>query len=293
MTASWCTLSVSTLCFFFFTFILWFNTYFLTVQSYIILEKYLENTLFIGKPILHFDTIESTNDYAKLLLTNNTPKDGTVILADFQSKGRGQQRNTWHSQKGENLLFSIILYPKFLKLENQFYINMAICNGIIHGINAISVVPSLKVKWPNDIMVGDKKLSGILIESALMGAEIKYIIVGIGVNMRQKHWENMDTAISLINLFNLENLSHWDLLESILIGIEQNYFKLRKGDFSDIKENYLEYLYRYDDKYHYFEWGDMRKKAKISDILQDGRIRLVEQHDNSIHDFAFKQIKFC
>lgn len=270
-----------------------FQYFFLSVQSYIILEKYLENTLFIGKPILHFDTLDSTNDYAKKLLANSTPKDGTVILADFQSQGRGQHSYIWLSGEGENLLFSIILFPKFLLAENQFFINMAICNGIVQGLRYLFDIPELKIKWPNDIMIGDKKLCGILIENAVLGNNLKYVIAGIGMNVLQSDWTGLDSAISLKQYLLHSNIERQRILENVLLGIECNYLKLINGSFAALKQNYLQHLYRFDGKYYDYEWDHKMHKAMIIDILGDGRLRVQEKFKETTEDFAFKQVKFC
>jgi BirA family biotin operon repressor/biotin-[acetyl-CoA-carboxylase] ligase len=257
------------------------------------LEKYLENTLIIGKPILQFDTLDSTNDYAKHLLANNTPKDGTVILADYQSKGRGQQSNIWLSERGDNLLFSIILFPKSLLAENQFYINMAVCQGIVQGLQYLYEIPELKIKWPNDIMIGDKKLCGILIENAIVGSKLKYVIVGIGMNILQTECKGLDAATSLKQYLLHAYIEKERVLESVLLGIERSYLKLIKGNFAEIKQNYLQYLYRFDGNNHDFEWNNKVHKAAIIDVLGDGRLKVKEAYSESVQDFAFKQIKFC
>lgn len=256
------------------------------------MEKYLENTLFIGKPILHFSILDSTNDYAKLLLTNNTPKNGTVILADYQSEGRGQQDNSWESEEGKNLLFSLILYPKLLPAEQQFFMNMAICNGIIEGLSYLVKIPKLSIKWPNDIMIGDRKLAGILIENAISGIQIKYAVVGIGINIYQCNWKAIDTAISLGAYIPEGHLSRWQILESILIAIERNYYLLERGKHNLIKDTYMKHLYRHDGHYHQFRRGDKEFAAKILDVCADGRLKLLEEYSQSVGDYVLKEIKF-
>ena len=140
--------------------------------------------MIIGSVIKFHKELTSTNDQAFMLLKTINPVEGTVIYADFQKAGRGQKDNKWESEKGKNLLLSIILYPTSIRPEDQFYLSMAVSLGICDFID--SFFPGSKIKWPNDIYINDDKIAGILIENSVMGETIESTIAGIGININQK-----------------------------------------------------------------------------------------------------------
>ena len=136
------------------------------------MEIKVNNTFFTGKFLLHLPSVDSTNNYAKNYIAKSSPIDGTVILADEQFAGRGQSGNIWLSEAGKNLTFSIIYQTSFLLATEQFYLNMAISLGISAALASILLPDSdlsVKIKWPNDIYVQNKKIAGILIENTISG----------------------------------------------------------------------------------------------------------------------------
>jgi len=102
--------------------------------------------------------------------------EGTVFLAYEQTSGRGQLKNSWESSPGENLLFSIVLYPGFLEIRRQFMLSKVVTLGIYKAIH--KYVDNLRIKWPNDIYSGNQKLGGILIENSIMSGLLKSSVVG-------------------------------------------------------------------------------------------------------------------
>jgi len=141
------------------------------------------NNLFIGKVYIKLNEVNSTNEYAKVLLSKNKPSEGTVIFAHYQTNGKGQFGKTWKSEKGKNLTFSIILYPNFLEAKRAYSLNQAVSLGLKDCIESQKIPVS--IKWPNDIYYHDKKLGGLLIENGLVGENINYSIIGIGLNVNQ------------------------------------------------------------------------------------------------------------
>ena len=119
----------------------------------------------IGRNLIELNIVDSTNEYLKRLIKESDVEEGTVILADFQTKGKGQKDGYWESEKGKNLTFSIILYPTSLDVQKQFYLSMSISLGIIEFLSHLSV--KSKIKWPNDIYVNNNKVAGILIENSI------------------------------------------------------------------------------------------------------------------------------
>ena len=145
----------------------------------------MNNSFFTGKFLIHLPSVGSTNDYAKSYMAITSPIDGTVILADEQLAGRGQSGNSWISQSNENLTFSLIYHTSFLNATEQFYLNMAVCLGIWSMVNRHEE-KDITIKWPNDIYVKDKKIAGILIENTISGMQLKYSVIGIGLNVNHQ-----------------------------------------------------------------------------------------------------------
>ncbi len=140
----------------------------------------------IGNRIIQLDSVESTNVF--LLQQINERKElfnGDVYVAHEQVNGKGQGANLWESEPGTNLTFSIFLLPSFLKADEQFYLNMVISLGVYDYVSGIVKENSVKLKWPNDIYINNKKVGGILISHSISGMEFLYTIVGIGLNINQ------------------------------------------------------------------------------------------------------------
>ncbi|MBP6454521.1 MAG: biotin--[acetyl-CoA-carboxylase] ligase, partial [Bacteroidales bacterium] len=129
--------------------------------------------------IIWLETIDSTNKEA--LRRSDDLTDFTILAAEYQSEGRGQKGTSWESAKGSNLTFSLVLKPDMIKAENQFIISQIAAVGVYEYL--VSKGIDAKIKWPNDIYVGDKKIAGILIENFIEGDSLSESIVGVGLNL--------------------------------------------------------------------------------------------------------------
>ncbi|MFI5220658.1 MAG: biotin--[acetyl-CoA-carboxylase] ligase, partial [Bacteroidia bacterium] len=128
----------------------------------------------IGKYIIRLETVDSTNNYAAALISKSKPAEGTAIMADFQDYGRGQRETIWESENGKNLLVSFILYPQ-IDTADYFLLNECFSLAVREVIEDITGL-DVKIKWPNDILVNNKKIAGILIENSIRGNTILYSI---------------------------------------------------------------------------------------------------------------------
>lgn len=144
---------------------------------------------------IKFDTINSTNDFLKSYAKNNELNNFFYVYADFQEKGRGQRANIWQSECCKNALLSIFIRPAWL-LEQQMVVSQITAISIIKVLEKFNI-PDLKIKLPNDIMAGDKKIGGILIENIIQQKNWKYSIVGIGLNVNQINFVNLPNACSM------------------------------------------------------------------------------------------------
>ena len=247
------------------------------------------NTLFTGKLIKYLPSCHSTNDIAvQMIQSENMVFEGTVIITDNQTAGRGQRGNTWEASTGENLTFSLILKPNFLKASDQFQLNVAISMGVFDFLNEF-VDENLKVKWSNDIYFGDKKMGGILIENSLQGYQIGHSIIGIGLNINQTEFANA-RATSLKKI--TQNPLKYDLselLKRLLENIEINYLKIKNNNYESLKIRYLENLYRFKE-YHYFRKNGQPFLGQIIGIDETGKLG-IETEENVIY-FDFKEVEF-
>ncbi len=229
----------------------------------------INNTIFTGKFLIHEPQMLSTNLLAKKLISKTTPIDGSVIITDEQTLGKGQGNNEWIAEKGSNLTFSIIYDSSFLLAKHQFYLSMAIANGIFKALKKSLELNDLFVKWPNDIILGNKKLGGILIENSIVGANLKHSIIGIGLNVNQTEFNDLKNATSL----KLETGAHsnlQDLLSQMCSAIESEFLKLKRGNSSEIMQTYNNSLYKKDDVFQYsMDGNELEGKLKgVNDLGQ-------------------------
>jgi len=239
-------------------------------------------------PIIRIRSTDSTNNYANQQIKDNVFPEGTVFLTYEQTAGRGQLKNIWESEPGKNLTFSIVYYPDFLEINRQFMLSKVISLGINTAIN--KYIGQLKIKWPNDIYVGNKKLAGILIENSIMSGSLKSSIVGIGLNVNQTVF-NSD-APNPVSLKLLTN-QHFDcetLLNEVLMKINFYFELLRRGEYELIDKIYISALYWLNEK-HSFRTGPKVFEGNIIGVNDIGQL-LIRKEDDEILKFHFKEVEF-
>jgi BirA family transcriptional regulator, biotin operon repressor / biotin---[acetyl-CoA-carboxylase] ligase len=233
---------------------------------------------------LHLSEVTSTNDVAKQLAAENLVKQGYVITTDYQLKGRGQETNGWESERGKNILSSIVLSPD-LAVEHQIYLNLAIALGVVDFVKLHCPNEDVLIKWPNDIYVNGKKVAGILIENSVQGSVIKQAIIGIGMNINQETFSHPKaTSLKLIGgvEFNLEKC-----IQELLPKLEYRYQQLMGGYFTQLWTAYHDVFYR-KDAVTRFEANAVLFDGIPKGIDSAGRLMvLVENH---IRTFNVKEI---
>lgn len=237
--------------------------------------------------ILKLENIDSTNNYAAKLLENNKISETTLIYTLSQTKGRGQSTNSWHSEDNKNLLLSLILFPDYV-FEQHFELSMIISIAVINYLNKKNI--NAKIKWPNDIYVDNHKIAGILIENTIFGNKIKHTIVGIGLNLNQTSFPiEIPNPISLKNINSINyNIDHEVkyLANSILFDFD--YYKLNKC--SNLKDNYINKLYRFNE-FHNYRIANLNKKASIIDVELDGHL-VIKFLDDTQEKYYYKEIEY-
>lgn len=189
-------------------------------------------------PILLLDEVSSTNDYLKQLSLSSKIEEGTVVLAQYQEKGKGQREKIWESEKGKNLLFS--MYLDTTRKGNPFVINMMVSLAVCSVLEKFGITQNVSIKWPNDVLVGGEKIAGILIENTIGSKQTTKTFIGVGLNVNQKKFTNMSRkATSLINILG----SSTDILELADALRNAIWSDFQKGKWRLVLENYNQKLY--------------------------------------------------
>ncbi|MEX0602493.1 MAG: biotin--[acetyl-CoA-carboxylase] ligase [Bacteroidota bacterium] len=193
-------------------------------------------TELVGKRLFVFESIDSTNTCAKTLADAGT-EEGIVVLADVQTAGRGRLDRTWNSEAGTNLLFSLLLRPE-LPIERTglltFFAAVSVCRALETFIGNL-----VECKWPNDLLLNGKKICGILLETSLRNAKLEYAVMGIGLNVNQKHFEGdlEMNATSLIRELGTE-FDRRQIFRAILVEMDTLYKDVLRCSFGRILEEW-------------------------------------------------------
>jgi len=247
------------------------------------------NTLFVGKVLFEFDKLNSTNQYAYELLAKEQPAEGSIILTHDQYAGKGQATNKWESEPLKNLTFSIILYPKFLPARKQFLLNQVVSLSVFDTLKKY-ISEGLKIKWPNDIYVFDKKITGILIQNSLKGSTLQSSIIGIGLNVNQKQFISDAPNPTSLALAIGKTIDLKTLLAEFCEQLERNYLQIKGGQIAQLQQRYLNALYRLGENSHYRRTDGTIFKGQIIGATDIGKLMIKSQ--NGIEEFVFKEVGY-
>ena len=250
----------------------------------------LMNTLFVGKVLHQFSILASTNVYATEWVSKSKPSEGTIIMAIDQNDGRGQIGSKWESEAGKNITLSIILYPNFLPIQQQFWFNKAMALGVCDCV-AHYIPMGVKVKWPNDIYVKDNKISGILIQNTLKSSKIFTSIVGIGININQTHFISQPPNPTS---FRLETGLTYDISEVVEVlckCIEERYLQLKTNRKTILERDYFQHLYRYQEEAIFQKQNGQFFKGRIVGVSDIGKLMI--KTNKGVETFDLKEVKFA
>lgn len=236
---------------------------------------------------IHVAETTSTNLYIRKCLEQGELEEGSVVWADFQTAGRGQPGNTWESDAGANLMFSLVIYPECIPANQQFLISQIAALSVKETLDRY--IDCVTVKWPNDIYWKDKKICGMLIENDLSGRDIYASVIGIGLNLNQKVFRSgAPNPVSLTqitgNMYDPETELH-----AFLRLFYAYYLRLLKGETALIRSCYKEALYRKDGFFGY-EDESGRFEARIREIESTGHL-ILERRDGVLKRYAFKEVR--
>lgn len=251
--------------------------------------KYLLKNKFIGKTIYYYETLPSTMDRAMDLALNGVP-EGTLVIAEGQTKGRGRMGRLWLSSKYKGIYFSLIIKPKILPQQAPVLTlisAVAICEGLKHELGV-----GVQIKWPNDILLNNKKIGGILTELSAEMDIVHAIIVGVGINVNNEKKTLPDSASSLREIIGYR-ANRLRLLQSILSCFEQRYLQFQKQGVASILNKWRHYSTTLGRR---VSLGSSRQRQQLVgeavDIDYDGSL-LIRQDSGLIQKVTAGDIIHC
>lgn len=233
---------------------------------------------------IYLDEVDSTNRYL-LEYQPAEGEDATICVADFQTAGRGCGSNSWESERGKNLLFSLLIHPTDIEAREQFHISMAISLAICDAMQSYGM-KDVSVKWPNDIYWKDKKLCGILIENRLSGTFIRDSIIGIGLNVNQDVFlSDAPNPVSMRQILGRE-FNRDEVLRRILAKLNVCRCMV---DFTYMRYNAM--LYRRGKGFFPFRDASGDFMAEILETDRSG-ILMLRKQGGEVQSYAFKEVQF-
>ena len=240
--------------------------------------------------LIKVSATNSTNSFAREMYRENPGIGPTCILAEKQLQGRGQRGTTWTSEKGKSLTFSIVYPRPNVSVGKQFLLSAAVATTIVQGLNKFNL-PRLAVKWPNDIMAGNSKIGGLLIENVISEARITASVIGFGLNVNQEEFPGLPRAGSMKTAAG----KSFDLSEVLILllgNLESCLGTVSSEKEVEIMRAYKKHLFRYLVP-STFELPDgSHFTGIIADVTPEGKL-LVRNEDERLQEFDLKEVKLC
>lgn len=238
-------------------------------------------------PIIKLDAIDSTNDFLKKMARDSDLRNYTTVVAHEQNKGRGQMGEVWISEPGKNLIASVLIKNPLPNYDSLFALNLAISIAVAETLDGLNIA-DITIKWPNDIMAENKKCGGILIENILRN-EVEFdSIVGIGLNVNQRNFDNLPLATSLALHTNI--LFDIDELISKILGSIKKLTQNIPENIENLKQKYYQRLFRMNVPTAYRTAENHDFMAVIRGIDNSGLL-ILELEDGTTKSFGIKEIK--
>ncbi|MFT4602416.1 MAG: BirA family biotin operon repressor/biotin-[acetyl-CoA-carboxylase] ligase [Arenicella sp.] len=238
----------------------------------------------LERNLIQLEVVDSTNNYAAELLKTSQVPNGTTILASHQQNGRGQRSAIWTVEANKNLTFSLIFFSA-LKIDKAFYLNIAASLAVYKTLSDLKI--ESKIKWPNDILVNGKKISGILIDNVLSGNEIQSSVIGIGLNVNQSNFGELQNVTSITKEIGQE-LDLIDVFDQLYGYLDFYLNLLMESNYSILLERYYEQLLGLNQE-GLFESNGEEFTGIITGISILGLLSI--QTHQGLREFDLKEIK--
>lgn len=246
------------------------------------------DTLFTGRHLIRLEAVASTNTFLQEYLKANTLPEGAVVISDQQFDGRGQRGNTWESETGKNLTFSLLWKPVFLPINYQFDLNRITALALADTLRYFLPAEKVCIKWPNDMLVNEKKIGGVLIENSLRENQIQHSIVGIGLNVNQESFRLSARATSFIAITG-EETEREPIMEKLFTYLEAWYLKARSGNLEEIRNRFDTELFGLNSRLH-FSIGGREQDALVCGTTPEGKLKL--EVNGKMQEFDLQAVKW-
>ena len=233
--------------------------------------------------IIKLDATDSTNDYLRQMLLDNKLTTPTVVWSLFQKKGKGQRGQVWTSQAGENLMFSLYIPNLTRNTDQLFSIHKIVSVCLADWLLSLQI-PNISVKWPNDILSGDKKLAGILVESSVQKSMAKSIIIGMGINVNQIQFPQLPNATSM----QLCTAKYYDL-NTLLLSVVPKLIEGLTLSGKDWNAAYQQSLYGLNQNRRFVS-GKHEFEGIIRSVTPEGKLVLETEIGEQL--FEVKELQF-
>ena len=242
--------------------------------------------------------VTSTNDFLRNYQPVGPERRLTLVTAEYQTAGRGAGDNFWESRRSENLLFSMLVHPRYIRAERMFVLSEVLSLAIRDALSSFTSQP-FSIKWPNDIYWGNKKICGMLIENDLRGYGIENCVMGAGININQREFDfdwthhdglrRMAEPVSLAQIVG-EDIERRFVLEKVIENFTRYYSWAEEGRAKDLHELYLSNMYRRGEQ-HAFCDKDGEFQGTITDVEPTGHLIIVDETGVN-HRYAFKEVEY-
>ena len=238
--------------------------------------------------LIKLDAIDSTNDFLKAMANNQPVENFTVVTAEHQTRGKGQMGAIWQSEEGKNLVMSVLINEALPEISKLFVLNYAVSLAVIEALQTFQI-EDIAIKWPNDIMAGNKKIGGILIENNIKSDGSISAVVGIGLNVNQQDFERLPKATSL-KLFSGAEFNRNDILEQIVKQLKIHIDLLANG-YETMRQKYTGLLFKKDVPMPFENKATgERFMGMVVGIAEDGRLQIKREND-AIATYGLKQVE--
>lgn len=244
------------------------------------------NEQILNGTVIQVQTVVSSNDEIRRLYQQGEAGHGSVVMAAFQTGGRGQGAGTWEADEGKNLLCSFVFDQDLPEVEFQAYLNMAVCRAVWSTINHW-VQFDVSIKWPNDIYIGKHKVAGILLENSIYQQQIKMCIAGIGINVNQETF-NTPHAISL-KLATGQTIQLMEVLNELQLNLQTELNILAQKTYELNSERYHEHLMGLTQEVGFIE-NENRMQGVFRGVDAGGRA--IMQVNGELQYYANKSIQW-
>lgn len=236
--------------------------------------------------MLHIEETDSTNRYVREM----AGQDDVCVWTDYQTAGRGCGTNSWESERGKNLLFSVRCHPQNVDAARQYLLLEAMSLAVKGVMEECIPAGTLTIKWPNDIYWNDRKLAGTLTECGLSGGRVKWCIIGTGINVNQEHFlSDAPNPVSVVQAGGGRQAAE-PLLGKVLSRFGEYLRRLEEGDHEAVHGEYLAALYRREGL-HLFRDATGLFRARMVTVRPDGTL-VLEDDARQQRTYRFKEVQF-